>query len=1147
MTMRKTAASAPHRRRLATRRWRSLVLLPVLLGVAAVAAAVVAANAPPTISSDQADYAPGSTVTLSGTNWQAGEAVDIFVDDNDGLSWSHASDPDPVADAAGSLGYQFVLPPYFVSGYTVTATGALSGTATTTFTDLAIGTYDQCSNDDGDGYATGDTGCRWINGNLQSNNSTYFEGDATVQRLWLKDFIPGSSHSVTFKYGTTKSGTHAYDFLTTYDYSEGWISLADLCQDIDGCTTAAVDTQVMGDDPNVPPAIEDAPQLFTMRGGDLTGATNPQIVSGSYAGDSETAVTVTFTVAASGSMCATKGQDTTCAVAIFFGAHIAESAEWIAVDGAGGATNIPGSPYHVSLDAVDGSSAGERDNQMQAGALGGTIVIVKDADPNDPQDFNFTLTDQSGFALDDDADGTLPNSRSFDVPAGDYDAVELAPPAGWKLTNLVCVDPTTNTTVNIATRTAEIDLASGETVTCTFTNTLARGNIVVVKQTNPDGSAQLFTFDTSYGPDFSLSDGQSNDSGALLPGSYSVAEIVPAGWDLTSATCDDGSAPANIGLGAGETVTCTFTNTQRGRIIVVKQTIPDGSAQLFTFDTSYGPDFSLSDGQSNDSGTLAPGTYSVAEIVPSGWDLTSATCDDGSAPASIGLGAGETVRCTFTNTQRATIRIIKDTIPNGPQDFGFTATESTDTPIPDFALDDDADPTLPNSRDFSDLKPGDYTVTETTVAGWDLTGMGCASTNGNSSVNVSLATATATISLGAGDLVTCSFRNTERGHIIVDKVTIPAGDPQSFDFDASGGSSPAYTDFSLTDAATPNDQALRPGNYSVSETVPAGWDLESATCTSSIGDTETPAAIELDAGETVRCTFTNEKDGHVSVLKLTDGIQDPTTIWTFRLYTGPDGFDSGVLLETQTTPPALLNFATDLDPDSTYTLCEEGVPAGWTTEWMVDTDGDGTADTVILPYDPNEDDAIPEDLGNRCVDFGAGTPYPIPAGGTLVFQVDNRAPGGEARTPGYWKNWSTCTGGNQVQTAANNGGPAAGFWLLDDLLPQSVGDLVLTECADAVAILDSRDLDSNKKRAGDAAYTLARALLAAKLNIDAGAAHSPAVDQAILDADALLSSIGFDGTGEFLGPKSKGPDAVLRQQALALAGFLDLYNNNLLP
>ena len=54
------------------------------------------------------------------------------------------------------------------------------------------------------------------------------------------------------------------------------------------------------------------------------------------------------------------------------------------------------------------------------------------------------------------------------------------------------------------------------------------------------------------------------------------------------------------GARPGETVTCTFTNTQRGKIIVEKQTLPDGSSQSFEFDPSYGANFFLTDGQQND-------------------------------------------------------------------------------------------------------------------------------------------------------------------------------------------------------------------------------------------------------------------------------------------------------------------------------------------------------------------------------------------------------------------------------------------------------------------------------------------------------------------------------------------------------------------
>ena len=125
-----------------------------------------------------------------------------------------------------------------------------------------------------------------------------------------------------------------------------------------------------------------------------------------------------------------------------------------------------------------------------------------------------------------------------------------------------------------------------------------------------------------------------------------------------------------------------------------------------------------------------------------------------------------------------------------------------------------------------------YSVSETVPAGWDLTSSPCVSSIGDTET-------AAALELDAGETVTCTFTNTKRGHIIVDKVTNPSGDPQSFNFDASGGS---YGDFSLTDAAAPNDQTLAPGNYSVSETVPAGWDLTSSPCVSSIGDTETAAA-----------------------------------------------------------------------------------------------------------------------------------------------------------------------------------------------------------------------------------------------------------------------------------------------------------------
>src|SRR5262245_32994534 len=104
--------------RLLRRRKIPILTLLIVFGLLSVFASV--AFAAPTITSDQADYPPGSTVTVTGTGWQPGESVHIFVNDNVGNSWSLDSNPDPVADSNGGFTYQFVLPNWFVATYTAT-------------------------------------------------------------------------------------------------------------------------------------------------------------------------------------------------------------------------------------------------------------------------------------------------------------------------------------------------------------------------------------------------------------------------------------------------------------------------------------------------------------------------------------------------------------------------------------------------------------------------------------------------------------------------------------------------------------------------------------------------------------------------------------------------------------------------------------------------------------------------------------------------------------------------------------------------------------------------------------------------------------------------------------------------------------------
>ncbi len=461
----------------------------------------------------------------------------------------------------------------------------------------------------------------------------------------------------------------------------------------------------------------------------------------------------------------------------------------------------------------------------------GKIIVEKQTNPDGAtQQFSFTPSYGAGFQL---ADGQQNTSAA--LAPGTYSVSETVP-AGWSLASATCDD---------GSAPSSIALAAGETVKCTFTN--SKDGQVIVKKVMVGGTD---TFDFSGTPAGAISVNNGTISQGVAAGQYVSTEAAKAGWTLTSISCSDQNSSGSVAnrqatfnVEPGETVTCTFTNTKHSKIVVEKQTTPDGDTQVFGFSASYDANgFSLSDGQQDDSGPLAPGTYSVSENVPAGWDLKSAVCSDSSPASAISLAAGETVTCVFTNEKDAAIIVQKQTDPDGhAQVFSFSASYDANG----FSLSDG------QQNNSGDLNPGTYSVSENVPAGWDLTSAVCSDQSPASA-----------ISLAAGETVTCVFTNTlKRGAIIVEKQTLPDGDPAVFAFTASYDAD----GFSLSDGQTNDSGALLPGTYSVSETVPAGWDLDSAVC----NDGSPVNAIAVGPDETVRCVFTNEKDAKIIVEKQT--------------------------------------------------------------------------------------------------------------------------------------------------------------------------------------------------------------------------------------------------------------------------------------
>ena len=77
--------------------------------------------------------------------------------------------------------------------------------------------------------------------------------------------------------------------------------------------------------------------------------------------------------------------------------------------------------------------------------------------------------------------------------------------------------------------------------------------------------------------------------------------------------------------------------------------------------------------------------------------------------ATIDLDPGETVTCTYTNTKRGTINIVKNTV-GGDDTFAFTDDIADDTPSSGFDVTTDAG-TI--TETFNNVVPGTYTITET--------------------------------------------------------------------------------------------------------------------------------------------------------------------------------------------------------------------------------------------------------------------------------------------------------------------------------------------------------------------------------------------------------------------------------------------------
>ena len=220
------------------------------------------------------------------------------------------------------------------------------------------------------------------------------------------------------------------------------------------------------------------------------------------------------------------------------------------------------------------------------------------------------------------------------------------------------------------------------------------GFLTIVKVADPDDGT-TFGFDLGAGQaanngvtSFSIDgSGSVNLIGFPAGADYDLTEVVPAGWQLDSASCvlsDDTSTGSFSGdtvndfeIQVGRETTCTFTNSELPTLTLMKAVINDNGGIAVAGDwtlTATGPTgFSGTTGVSQ---TVQAGSYDLSESGPVGYSASDWSCTSGEVDGdTVSLQAGDDITCTITNDDISpTLTVIKTVVnDNGgtaaPDDF----------------------------------------------------------------------------------------------------------------------------------------------------------------------------------------------------------------------------------------------------------------------------------------------------------------------------------------------------------------------------------------------------------------------------------------------------------------------------------------------
>ena len=560
--------------------------------------------------------------------------------------------------------------------------------------------------------------------------------------------------------------------------------------------------------------------------------------------------------------------------------------------------------------------------------------------------FTFHLNDGSPLSGATSTAGVAAVIGNWPVTAGaSYTVTEADPGPAWNpnTAQSKCYDAAD---VDKTPLVAPFTVTAGRTYRCDFVNDPAKASIEVFKTTTGIAGGP-FTFhlngtDPKVGSTDVVETAKSFGTWSVAAGSSNTVTEVNAGsaWVLNGnrSKCYDEADPAHTALPSpfvavgAHAYRCDFVNDPAGASIAVQKKTLGHPGGLFSF-TLNGADATKISGS-----TATPDTFetigswdvaalasaTVAEQSPANWVPVSAACSDNTA-SDTDLGVtftpqpGHAYTCRFVNQRLGSITIHKTSV-GGTGTFDFTLTHGGAAVYPL-----DTAGANPATKAVTDLVPGSYSLAETGVDAtqWVSGPIACYRNGANEPFTIGAA---ASIELASGDAIDCFATNTKRAVVTVQKSTI--GGDGSFTFDLSGGT-PNVTSPAMGNGGTYTWGSIAPGaQVTLSENAPNadGFKLSGRDCALTSGPgsvawtTSGAAAVAITpaAGQHITCTFTNQKQGSLSVEKTSIGATGAFTVTAGSL--------GSKILDTAVANPATAGW-TDVAP-GTYTVAET-VDGSW--------------------------------------------------------------------------------------------------------------------------------------------------------------------------------------------------------------------------